>query len=249
MSPRLAFALATAVEAGKGTLRHFQAGIGFDLKEDESPVTVADKEAERFIRQAIEREFPGEAILGEEEGGSDAPDRWVIDPIDGTKSFIAGVPLYATLLSYEQDGEPILGVCALPALGEVFYAERGSGAFQNDAPCRVSDRPNLGHSIVSGGSVTSLRRTGRLNGFMRLADQCLAARNWTDAHGHMLVASGRLEAMVDPIVNHWDLSAVAIIVREAGGSFTDFAGNDVIAGEAISCSPGVRQRVLEAFKE
>lgn len=247
MSPRLAFALETARSAAQGTLRHFQRGVQFEMKADESPVTIADREAERTIRMAIEATFPGEAILGEEQGGSDAPDRWVIDPIDGTKSFIAGVPLYATLLSYEQDGEPVLGVCAIPALGEVVYAEKGGGCYLNGGVCRVSDQTDLSRAIVACGGHASMNRAGRMGSFLSLADTVLATRSWTDAYGHMLVATGRIEAMLDPVVNHWDISAVAVIVREAGGSFSDFAGRDVLSNEAVSCSPGVRDAVLGAF--
>ncbi len=247
MSPRLAFALRTAHEAAKGTLRYFQQGVGYELKADESPVTVADQEAEAFIRREIEAAFPGEKILGEEEGGSDAADRWVIDPIDGTKSFIAGVPLYATLLSYEQDGKPILGVCVIPALDEVVFAESGGGCFWNTKPCRVSQKTKMSESILCCGSHYTMSQAGRLGPFLQLAETALATRGWTDAYGHALVATGRTEAMIDPVVNHWDVSAIAVIVREAGGSFTDFKGNDRLAREAVSCAPGIKQELLEAF--
>jgi histidinol-phosphatase len=248
MSPRLEFALRTAHEAAKGTLRHFQQGVGYDLKPDESPVTIADKEAEAHIRREIESAFPGEKILGEEEGGDDAPDRWVIDPIDGTKSFIAGVPLYATLLSYEQDGEPILGVCVIPALDEVVFAEKGSGCFWNSKPCRVSQKQRIEDSILCCGSHHTMSHTGRLQPFLHLAQRALATRGWTDAYGHILVATGRTEAMLDPVVNHWDVSAIAVIIKEAGGSFTDFSGVERLTNEAVSCAPGIKQVLLEAFK-
>ncbi len=247
MSPRLAFAIETATLAAKGTLRHFQQGVGYELKGDDSPVTVADREAEAVIRRAIESAYPGEAILGEEEGGSDSPDRWVIDPIDGTKSFLAGVPLFATLLSYEQDGRPIIGVCVVPALDETVFAERDGGAFWNGKPCRVSSKASLSESILSCGSHGSMVLAGRMEGYLALARSCLTARGWTDAYGHVLVATGRIEAMVDPIVNHWDVSAMALIVREAGGLFTDFTGVDAITSEAISATPGVHAAVVEAF--
>ena len=249
MSPRLSFALQTATEAAEGTLAHFRDRVGFELKGDESPVTVADKEAERLIRERIARAYPGEEVYGEEEGGSQAPDRWVIDPIDGTKSFIAGVPLYATLLSYERAGVPILGVCVLPAIGEVVYAEMGKGAFLNGNPCRVSSEVRLSHSIVSTGGYQSLQVSGKLDAVLRLSERALAARGWTDAYGHFLVATGRIQAMIDPVVKHWDLSAVSLIVEEAGGSFTDFAGRPGIYSEAVSCSPGVKEAVLAALAE
>src|SRR5579862_7332397 len=137
MSPRLAFAIDAATKAGRSTLAHFQTGVGFDRKSDASPVTIADRMAERMIREAIAREFPGDQILGEEEGGdTEVADRWVLDPIDGTKSFVAGVPLYATLVSYEKGFVPQLGVVFLPALNELIYAERGGGALWNGKPAR-----------------------------------------------------------------------------------------------------------------
>jgi histidinol phosphatase-like enzyme (inositol monophosphatase family) len=247
MSPRLAFALRTASEAARATLPHFRAQVAYELKEDETPVTVADKEAEQAIRAAIEREYPGEMVLGEEQGGDDAPDRWVVDPIDGTKSFICGVPLYATLLSYEQGGEPVLGVCVLPALGDVLYAEKGAGCFLNDRPCRVSRRSSLERAVVSSGGHLSMVKAGRMDAYLRLAEDVLATRTWSDAYGHALVASGRIEAMVDPVVNRWDVSAMAVIVREAGGSFTDFFGGQALADEALSCAPGIKDALLEAF--
>lgn len=248
MSPRLAFAIDAAYRAGRLTLQYFQTGTAVETKSDATPVTAADRGAERQIRTDIANAYPSDAILGEEEGGSDAADRWVIDPIDGTKSFICGVPLYATLLSYEVDHEPILGVCYFPALDELLYAETGQGAFLNGRPIRVSSKTQVAGSVFSCGSIVSMRRHGRLDAFERLSSRALAARTWSDAYGHALVASGRIEAMVDPVVNHWDLSAVSMIVREAGGTFTDFDGNPKIAQEAISSNGHLHDQILEAFR-
>jgi histidinol phosphatase-like enzyme (inositol monophosphatase family) len=254
MSPRLAFALEAATEGGRSTLAHFQTNLAIESKADSSPVTIADRQAEQMIRRMIETRFPGEAILGEEEGGSQTPNRWVIDPIDGTKSFIAGVPLYATLLSYEQDGQPILGVAYFPALNELFYAERSFGAFLNGRPCRVSQQKVIEGSTISCGGHRSMRRYDRWEGFASLADQALVTRTWCDAYGHALVAAGRIDAMVDPIVSRWDLSALKIIVQEAGGVFTDFVGDDPFAKgdhdlEAISTNGLVHPEVLAAYRQ
>ena len=248
MSPRLAFAIETARTAGQSTISLFRAGAEFAMKSNDSPVTQADLEAERIVRSEIERRYPGEAVLGEEMGGEEAEDQWTVDPIDGTKSFIAGVPAYATLLSYEQAGEPVLGVCYFPALDEIVYAERGEGAFWDGEPCRVSGRTELGLSILCTGGHLTLSKTGRMAGFLSLAERALGTRGWGDAYGHALVATGRVEAMVDPMVNRWDVSAMSVIVREAGGSFTDFSGGEALSDEAISCAPGVRDAVLEAFR-
>jgi histidinol phosphatase-like enzyme (inositol monophosphatase family) len=220
-----------------------------DLKEDASPVTVADRNAERLIRLAIATEFPEDAILGEEEGESGAgSNRWVVDPIDGTKSFISGVPLYATLIAYELEGEPVVGVCYFPGINELVYAERGAGAFWNGRPCRVSARESLDGSVVATGSTGSMAKRGRLTGFQEVEGKALACRTWGDAYGHALVATGRVEAMIDPLVSHWDISAMSVIVREAGGTFTDFKGRHTLADEAISSNGLVHHELLEAFR-
>jgi histidinol phosphatase-like enzyme (inositol monophosphatase family) len=249
MSPRLAFALDTAVKAGRFTLAYFNTGTAVELKQDNTPVTEADRGAERIIRHAIEAAYPGDAILGEEEGESGAGDaRWVVDPIDGTKSFICGVPLYATLISYEVDKHPVLGVAYFPALDELLFAEKGQGAFFNGRPCHVSPKPTLQGAVVSCGSHASMEKLGRAEGMRQIAERTLATRTWSDAYGHALVATGRVEAMVDPIVNHWDVSAVSLIVVEAGGRFTDFDGTPGPHNEAIGSNGLVHDELLEVFK-
>lgn len=249
MSPRLEFAIDAAVSAGRSTLAHFQSGVEIEFKRDASPVTIADREAERRIRREIGQRYPGEAILGEEEGVTAGEGgRWVIDPIDGTKSFVCGVPLYATLLSFEQEGEPILGVCYFPALDELIYAERGCGATWNGRAAHVSQTAEVAGSVLASGSLGTLLATGRFDGFWMLGERAMTTRTWGDAYGHALVATGRVAAMLDPRVARWDISAIAVIVREAGGRFTDFAGNDGLANEAISSNGRVHDEILEAFR-
>lgn len=249
MSPRLSFALNAAYIAGRSTLAFFNTGTQVEVKSDHSPVTAADKNAERIIRGMIREQYPNEAILGEEQGGADGHStRWVIDPIDGTKSFVCGVPLYTTLLSFEEDGETTVGVAYLPALDEMVYAEKGSGAFWNGRPCRVSDRRTLDGAALSCGGHNSMRKFGRMDGFLNLARQSMTTRTWSDAYGHVLVATGRIEAMLDPIVNPWDISAMSLIVREAGGRFSGFDGNPKPVAEAISSNGHVHNLILESFK-
>lgn len=249
MSPRLQFAIETAILAGRSTLAHFQVGTSVDLKADESPVTIADRLAERIIREEVVRRYPGEGILGEEEGESGSIDtRWVVDPIDGTKSFVSGVPLYATLLSFETASEVLVGVCYFPALNELLYAEKGHGAFWNGRPCSVSKKPSLVKAVVATGSTSSMAKHGRLPGFQAIETKAMACRTWGDAYGHALVATGRVEAMIDPIIAHWDISAVSLIVREAGGMFSDFQGNQTLSTEALSSNGLVHPELLEAFK-
>ena len=249
MSPRLAFALDAAFKAGQSTLPLFNAGVEVEVKQDETPVTRADREAERLIRGLIAGSYPEDAILGEEEGETGTGSgRWVIDPIDGTKSFVCGVPLYATLLSYEIEGETQIGVCYMPVLDEMVYAEIGGGAFWRGRACRVSSKTQMKGAAISSGSHASLAKYGRMNGFLDLAGRAMASRTWSDAYGHALVATGRIEAMVDPIVQPWDISAMRLVVREAGGRFTDFAGGEYPMNEAISSNGRVHEEVLEAFR-
>lgn len=248
MSPRLAFAVETAVEAGKLTLAWFQAGTGFDLKSDDSPVTAADKAAERRIRERIASAYPSESILGEEEGGTSSAHQWVIDPIDGTKSFVCGVPLYAVLLSYEDQDGPLVGVSYFPALDWLVYAERGQGAFANGRPIRVSPQTELKQVVVCSGAHRSMEQHGRADGFQKIARQVMATRTWGDAYGHCLVASGRAQAMIDPVVSPWDLSSVNLIVEEAGGRFTDFSGGRLPKSEAVASNGLLHDWLLEQFR-
>lgn len=252
MSPRLAKAVEIAVQGAKTTLPHFASGVVREHKQDGSPVTVADREAEATIRRLLNEAFPGESVLGEEEGGDESrPDRWVCDPIDGTKSFIAGVPLYSTLLSYEVDRAPVLGVVVFPALGQTFYAERGHGAFLNDSPCHVSDIETPALATISCAGHTGMDKHGYAPAWSRLAEGVMTSRTWCDAYGHMLVASGRAEAMFDPIVSRWDLSAVVPIVLEAGGSVTNADGSplnlqtDAAQFQLLSTNQAFHRRVVE----
>jgi myo-inositol-1(or 4)-monophosphatase len=248
MSPRLTLALDAAYKAGRLTLRYFQTGVAVDIKSDDTPVTAADRESEALIRSEIERAYPGEPVLGEEQGLIGAgDDRWVVDPIDGTKSFVAGVPLYAVLLSYEVSGDPQIGVCYFPALDEMLFAEKGQGAFLNGRSIRVSGRTEIKGSTLTCGSIQSFWRQGRLDTLMAAAKSAQALRTWCDAYGHALVASGRADAMLDPIVNRWDISAVSLIVREAGGKFTGFEGDEALGSEAISATPVIHATLVRAF--
>ena len=249
MSSRLAFALDAAVQAGRSTLAHFQNGVTFESKKDDTPVTEADKNAERIIRERIAEKYPKEAILGEEEGETGTgDDRWVVDPIDGTKSFICGVPLYATLLSYEVAGEPTIGVCYFPALDDCIYAEKGQGAYWNGRPAHVSTKPTLKGAVIASSGYFGLTKRGLMNAYVKMAEQSLAARTWCDAYGHALVATGRVELMIDSTVKRWDISAMAIIVREAGGRFTDLNGCEELGDNALSSNGLIHEELLRALR-
>ncbi len=236
MSEYLDFAAETAVRAGQFALSHFQRPIEIIEKDDLSPVTAADRGAEALIRELIETAYPQHGILGEEMGEKEAKEghRWIVDPIDGTRSFIHGVPLWGVLIGLEIDGEMAVGVCYLPALDEMFAAAVGEGCRWNGRPCHVSRTPTLSRAMVCTTDASDLeRRHPRF--WSRLRTEAGILRGFGDCYGHCLVASGRADAMLDPIMSVWDNAALRPIVEEAGGSFTDWSGQATIhGGSAIS---------------
>lgn len=249
MSPLLQFAVESAVAAGRSTLGLFKNAPVIEIKADESPVTLADRHAEAMIRRAIERAYPGDGIYGEEEGRSgNRASEWVIDPIDGTKSFICGVPLYATLLAHCVDGVPDIGVCYFPALDELLYAEIGQGAFWNGRTARVSQQTDLKRSMIACGSHRVMLKKGLSNAVDRLAADVMGTRTWCDAYGHALVATGRVEAMLDPVVQPYDILAMQCIVQEAGGRFTTFEGADNPQTDAVASNAILHDAILEYLR-
>lgn len=246
---RLNFALDVAYEAGRKTLALYNSSPEVDLKDNLSPVTQADRDAENFIRGAINRSYPGESILGEE-GGLEGTNetRWVVDPIDGTKSFICGVPFYATLLSYEVEGVPEIGVAYFPALDWMVYAQRGKGAFSNGRKATVSATTQLERAVICCAGHKSMDKYGYSAGLSLLAPQVMATRTWSDAYGHCLVATGKVEAMIDPILEPYDVSSVSLIVTEAGGLCTTREGESNPRNQAISSNGLLHPLLLETFR-
>jgi len=244
----LNFAIETAYQAGRLTLGYFLTDLKPDFKSDDSPVTIADREAEAFIRARLEKQFPAHAIIGEEYGEK-APDqithRWIIDPIDGTKSFVRGVPLYAVLLALEIEGQIEVGVVYFPALDEMLYAASGSGCFWNGRPTRVRPTEKLNRSVLSFTDPANFAEYGRSAAWERLKKASYYRVGWSDAYGHALVASGRIELMLDPVAESWDCGPFPVILREAGGYFGDWAGNETIYGrEAMSTTRKLLPEVL-----
>ena len=194
--------------------------VDVETKADGSPVTEADREAERAIRDVLREAYPDHAILGEEggiEGGDGAPQRWVIDPIDGTIAFARGLPLYSTLIALVEDGETVVGLIDLPGLGERYTAVLGGGSQRNGEPVRCSGARDLQRSLVSHGDPFCFERAGQRAFFDRLAREVPFLRGYTDAFGHSLVVGGGVDAMVDLDLNEWDAAATRLLVREAGG--------------------------------
>jgi len=248
----LDFAMDLARGAGDITNRYFKGSFAAERKADNSLVTVADRDAEKYLRATIEEAFPDDAILGEEEGEKPGRSnrRWILDPIDGTYSFVHGVPLYGVLIGLEIDSEAVLGVVNLPALDELIYAARGLGCFWNDVPARVSSIGSLGDALLLATDFGTCERYGFGSAADNLQRQVSERRTWGDAYGHILVATGRADIMLDPITNVWDCAALLPIVEEAGGMFTDWQGKRTIhGGNAISTNRVLFESVMDTIRK
>jgi histidinol phosphatase-like enzyme (inositol monophosphatase family) len=246
----LAAAERFALEAGELTLRYFGTDLEVEDKEDGSPVTTADREAEGLIRARIGAEFPGHGILGEEYGREreDAEVRWILDPIDGTRAFMRGVPLYAVLVGVEVAGEAVVGVAHFPALGETVSAAMGHGCRWNGRVASVSRVSTLERSLVLTTDVEEILGRPQGAGWRQLAGAAHTSRTWGDAYGHILVATGRAELMVDPILSAWDAAPLLPILSEAGGRFTDLGGRATVhGGSALSSNGLLHPLALEAL--
>ena len=228
----LEFAVDIARGAGEITLKYFRQDPETSKKADGSFVTIADREAEKFLRQRILERFPDDTVLGEEEGESkgNSGRRWVVDPIDGTFAFVHGVPFYGVLIGVEVDDEPTVGVVNIPALDEIVYGAKGRGAFLNGKPARVSGETGLEESLVLCTEFSACERYGFGAAAAELQRRAKATRTWGDCYGYVLVATGRAEVMLDPVMNLWDCAALLPIIEEAGGTFTDWRGVRTISG-------------------
>jgi myo-inositol-1(or 4)-monophosphatase len=254
LRPLLEFGVQTAYEAGRLTLGYFGTEAARpEFKADDTPVTVADREAERLIRERIAARYPDHAVLGEEYGefeGSGTDYRWVVDPIDGTKSFVRGVPLYGVLIGLEIEGVCEVGVAYFPAIDEMVCAATGEGCYRNGRRTRVSTTQSLAQAMVSFTDVASFAEQGRKEVLTHLLSTVAGTRGWSDAYGHALVATGGVELMLDPIMNPWDCGPFPPILREAGGYFGDWSGNESIyAGEAMSTTRLLLTEVLALIED
>ena len=259
---RLGWAVQIARAAGDLTLRHFRrADLAVERKPDDSPVTIADRQAEQLLRRRIAERFPDDSILGEEFGALDGTSgyQWVLDPIDGTKSFIHGVPLYTTLVAVLRDDEPCLGVIHAPAAGETVYAAAGSGCWYasdnqpDPQPARVSRVSTLRESLLltsEVGAFTTERPVDALDVYLRLERAARLARGWGDGYGYLMVATGRAEVMIDPAMNLWDTAALAPVIEEAGGDFKDWQGERTVHSADFFATNGlVTDEVLAIIRQ
>jgi histidinol phosphatase-like enzyme (inositol monophosphatase family) len=247
----LDFAVEAARQAGEVTMEYFQTALSPERKPDRTFVTVADRKAEERLRALIRQAYPNHGILGEEFGEqqSDSGWTWIIDPLDGTASFLHGVPLFGVLLGLEVDGEVVLGVANFPALGDMVYAGRGMGCVWNGRRAAVSGVNDLKEALLLYTDGAGFEPYGREPAFRRLIAATRMHRSWGDCYGHILVATGRAEVMLDPVMSIWDCAALLPILLEAGGTFTDWEGRPTIrGGNAISTNGRLLDQVMRVVK-
>lgn len=243
----LDFATHLAWTGGRRTLAWFNCDVPKEIKADGSPVTIADKDAEATMRALLRQQFPDHTIVGEEQGEErgTAPIRWIIDPIDGTRTFLRGVPFYGTLVGVEVMGEPTVGVIYIPALDELVAAGRGLGCRWNGRPCRVASTPKLSDALVVATDETAVRRRLGRDGHDQLVAKTALQRTWADCYGYVLVATGRSEIAMDAVMAIWDNAALLPVIEEAGGRFTSWRGERRIdGGDAVATNGVLHDEVL-----
>jgi len=257
VSERLELAVAIAKEAGDLTLRYFRRDdLQVERKSDNSPVTIADRGAEELLRKRISERFPDDAIVGEEFGitAGTSGYQWALDPIDGTKSFVHGVPLYTTLVAVLRDDKPCVGVIHAPAAAETVYAQTGGGCWyvsgRDSQPRRahVSRVARLSEALLLTTEIrtfTDGRERDAMHVFLSLERSARLTRTWGDGFGYLMVATGRAEAMIDPELDIWDLAALMPVIEEAGGTFCDWQGRATVhSRDAIATNGLVNEEVL-----
>ena len=228
----LEFAVTLARGAGDLSLNYFRKAPETSTKSDGSYVTIADREAEGYLRRQIAERFPDDGVLGEEEGEREGSSgrRWIVDPIDGTFAFVHGVPFYGVLIALEIEGEASVGVVNIPALNEIVAAAKGCGCFLNNAPAHVSSIDRLEDALLLSTDFNACARYGFGRAVEVLQRRAKSSRTWGDCYGYVLVATGRAEVMLDPVMNLWDCAPLLPIMEEAGGTFTDWRGVKTISG-------------------
>jgi histidinol-phosphatase len=254
---RYELAITAAKEAGQLALRYFDTNLTVEWKKDLSPVTLADREAEALLRTRLLGAFPRDGFLGEESGQTpgDSGFRWIIDPIDGTRNFVRGIPLWATLIGLEYNQEQIAGVAAIPALGQTYRALRGEGAFRDDRRLHVSKVSALSEAVMFYSSLSWFLKAGRQEAFVDLAKRVQRQRGFGDFYGFLLVAQGSGELMIEHGVHVWDVAAIKPIIEEAGGRITDWDGQpnihrpDVLASNGLLHEETLRLLANPEFKK
>ena len=258
LQQRLDFSVEAARKASELILDYYQAtDLSVEEKDDRSPVTEADRNAEQLMRDLIGDEYPQDGILGEELGEKKTQNgfRWILDPVDGTKPFVHGVPLFGTLIGLEYETEVVLGVARFPALNEVVYAARGTGTWwqvgeKDPRQTFATSVDKLSDALFCFTDVESFLQIDRFDTIERLSRATRISRGWGDCYGHILVATGRAEVMVDPLLNEWDAAALLPIVEEAGGHFVDWSGKaSIYSGNGISVNAALKDAVLDLLSQ
>ncbi|MBO0698664.1 MAG: histidinol phosphate phosphatase [Zavarzinella sp.] len=237
--------------AGQVALGYFDRDVAVQWKEDRSPVTVADRNAEQALRERLSATFPNDGFLGEEFGTSPGSTgyRWIIDPIDGTRSFVRNIPHWATLVGLEYRGEMIAGVSYAPADGQLYRALRGEGAYKNDRRVRVSDVVTLDKALAAYSGVQFFQKAGKERQFLNIVHGVDRARGFGDYYGFVLVAQGSCDLMVDYGVHIWDIAGLKVIVEEAGGRFSDWDGAaDLERPDCVATNGKLHNAALELLR-
>jgi histidinol phosphatase-like enzyme (inositol monophosphatase family) len=247
----LELAKQVAQEAGALALDYQRAGFSVETKSDESPVTAADRASEKLIVETIAREFPDDGILGEE--GSNRESRsgrkWIIDPIDGTRDFVRGIPLWAVLIGLEQNGEVVAGAAHSPGQSNLMWAARGLGAWANGNRVRISDRSSPGDSVLSFNGFNKVGVRTFAPQLLEWVSRFWAVRSLGGAVDAMLLAQGKADVWIEPNAAPWDLAPLKILVEEAGGTFGSFSGeNTIYGGNAYACTPGLEHYVRSLLR-
>ena len=241
----LEVAVEAARQAGELALR-YQHGIEAETKSDLSPVTRADREAERLITSILTQAFPEDGMLGEEGASRESRNgrKWIIDPIDGTRDYVRGNPFWAVLIGLEVDGEVAAGVAGFPGLAQIYTGARGVGAFRNNEPIRVSSKSTLSDSVICLNGFNKLAGTPFRPRLLDWLQSAWAVRSFGGAPDSMMIASGQADVWIEPVAAPWDLAPLKVIIEEAGGVFFNFDGrNSIYAGNCCACTPALEGEV------
>jgi histidinol-phosphatase len=251
MSKFLDVALECAREAGELAMAYYSQGVGHSLKSDGSPVTQADVSVQRLIINKVHKEFPSHGFVGEENDISDSGMRyvWIIDPIDCTKHFMRGIPLFGILVGLMDKGKMVLGVSHAPALGELAYAEKGSGTFLNGSKISVSAKGSVAESYVSFGSLRSFGAAGKLDQLVQLSQDAFGCRGIGDFWSYHLLAQGKIDVVIEAKTKIWDIAALSVIVEEAGGRMTDMYGKNLTleSTSALATNGKLHAEIVKRF--
>ncbi len=241
------FSRILSVESGKVIKKYFRTSLNIESKADNSPVTIADKKSEEIMRELITKYFPDHGILGEEFGeqNKNAEYKWILDPIDGTKSFIHGMITFGTLIALTRNGNPILGVVNQPVTGELLIGDNNK-ANLNGELVNVSENNSLDSALLLTTDYLNVEKSQDIEKFSRLMHKVKLMRTWGNCYGYYLVATGKADIMIDPIMSIWDSAALIPIIRGAGGIITDYQGNDPMNGDSIvAASKNLHSTVID----